>query len=102
MTTGTASRTAHLLALMTTGGDVRPGAPGHCRGSVTRTGAPALLPQLRSHSLAAGADHATCVTPAHPVRQQPREEGTARPGRLAKEVDMIVRRPLPGPRRGSR
>ena len=70
MTAGTASRTAHLLALMTTGDDLRPGPPGHCRGSVTRTGAPALLPQLRSHSLAAGADHATCVTPAHPVRQQ--------------------------------
>ena len=38
MTTGTASRTAHLLAVMNKGDDLRPGPPGHCRGSVTRTG----------------------------------------------------------------
>jgi hypothetical protein len=36
MTTGTTSRTAHLLALMKKGGDVHPGLPGHSRGSVTR------------------------------------------------------------------
>jgi len=36
MATGTTSRTAHLLALMNKGDDVRPGQPGHCRGSVTR------------------------------------------------------------------
>ena len=35
MTTGTTSRTAHLLALMNKGDDVRPGQPGHCRGSAT-------------------------------------------------------------------
>ena len=39
MTAGTASRTAHLLAAMNKGDDLRPGPPGHCRGSVTRTGA---------------------------------------------------------------
>ena len=38
MTAGTASRTAHLLAVTNKGGDLRPGPPGHCRGSVTRTG----------------------------------------------------------------
>jgi hypothetical protein len=39
MTAGTTSRTAHLLALMKKGEDVRPGQPGHCRRSVTRKGA---------------------------------------------------------------
>jgi len=39
MTTGTTSRTAHLLALMNKGDDLRPGQPGHGRGSVTRQGA---------------------------------------------------------------
>ena len=92
MTAGTASRTAHLLAVMNNGDDLRPGPPGHCRGSVTR----GLVPRLLSHSLAVGADHATCVTPAHPVRHHAREGGTARPSRLAKEADMIARRPLPG------
>ena len=38
MAAGTASRAAHLLAVMTKGDDLRPGPPGHCRGSVTRTG----------------------------------------------------------------
>src|SRR5262249_18698407 len=38
VTAGTASRTAHLLAVMTNGDDLRPGPPGHGRGSVTRTG----------------------------------------------------------------
>jgi hypothetical protein len=83
MTTGTTSRTAHLLALMQKGGYVPPGQPGHWRGSVTRK---ALLSRLLSRSLAVCADHATCVTPAHPVRQQAREgtqRGRAhRPGRL--------------------
>ena len=102
MTAGTASRAAHLLAVMNKGGDLRPGPPGHCRGSVTRTGTRRLLPRLLSHSLAVGADHATCVTPAHRLRQQAREGGTARPGRLAKEADMIVRRPLPGRRPAAR
>ena len=73
MTAGTASRTAHLLAVRNKG-DVGPG-PGHCRGSVTRTGTRGLLPRLRSHSLAVGADHATCVTPAHPVRHQASGKG---------------------------
>jgi len=36
MTTGTTSRTAHLLALMNKGDDMYPGQPGHCRGSVAR------------------------------------------------------------------
>ena len=38
MTAGTTGRTAHLLALMNKGDDLRPGQPGRCRGSVTRTG----------------------------------------------------------------
>src|SRR5215472_18249648 len=96
MTAGAASRTAHLPTVRNKGDDLRPGPPGHCRGSVTRTGTRGLLPRLLSYSLAVGADHATCVTPAHPVRQQARERGTARPSRLAKEADMIVRRPLAG------
>ena len=36
MTTGTTSRTAHLLAVMNKGDDLRPGPPGHGRGSATR------------------------------------------------------------------
>ena len=36
MAAGTTSRTARLLAVMNKGDDVRPGQPGHCRGSVTR------------------------------------------------------------------
>ena len=39
MATGTTSRTAHLLALMNNGDNLRPGQPGHCRESVTRKGA---------------------------------------------------------------
>ena len=39
MTAGTASRTAHLLAVMNKD-DLRPGPPGPCRGSVTRTAPP--------------------------------------------------------------
>ena len=39
MTTGTTGRTALPLALMKTGDDLRPGQPGHCRGSATRKGA---------------------------------------------------------------
>jgi len=35
MTAGTTGRTAHLLALMNKGDDLRPGQPGYCRGSVT-------------------------------------------------------------------
>jgi hypothetical protein len=34
---------------------------------------PGLLSRLLSRSLAVCADHATCVTPAHPVRQEARE-----------------------------
>src|SRR5262249_4300040 len=43
VTAGTASRTAHLLAVMNKGGDLRPGPPGHGRGSVTRTGTQGAL-----------------------------------------------------------
>ena len=73
MTAGTTSRAARLPAVMNNGDDLRPGPPGHCRGSVTRTGTRGLLPRLPSRSLAVCADHATCVMPAHPVRQQARE-----------------------------
>jgi len=38
MTAGTASRTAHLLAVTNKGDDLRPDPPGACRRSVTRTG----------------------------------------------------------------
>ena len=75
MTAGTASRTAHLLAVMKKGDDLHPGPPGHCRDQSPG----GLLPRLLSHSLAAGADHATCVMPAHPVRQQALQGSTARP-----------------------
>ena len=43
MTTGTTSRTAHLLALMNKGDDVRPGQPGHCRGISHPHGLPGAL-----------------------------------------------------------
>ena len=43
MAAGTASRIAHLLALMNNGDDIRPGQPGHYRRSVTRKGARALV-----------------------------------------------------------
>jgi hypothetical protein len=36
---GTTSRAAHLLALMNKGDGLRPGQPGHGRGSVTHKGA---------------------------------------------------------------
>lgn len=72
MTTDTTSRTAHLLALTKKGEDVGPGQLGHCRGSVTRK-APGLLSRLLSRSLAVCADHATCMTQAHRVRQEARE-----------------------------
>ena len=35
MTAGATGRTAHLLALMNKGDDLRPGQPVYCRGSVT-------------------------------------------------------------------
>jgi len=38
MTAGTASRTAHLLAVLNKGDDLRPGPPGALPGIVTRTG----------------------------------------------------------------
>jgi hypothetical protein len=68
MPTGTTSRAARLLALMNKGDDVHPvsrALPGisHPQG---RTG---LRSRLRSRSLAVCADHATCVTPGHPVGQ---------------------------------
>src|SRR5215831_9766701 len=50
VTAGTASRTAHLLAVMNKGGDLRPGPPGARRGSVTRTGTRGLVSRLLSHS----------------------------------------------------
>src|SRR5262249_48324340 len=37
VTAGTASQTAHLLAVMTKDDDLRPRPPGHCQGSVTHT-----------------------------------------------------------------
>ena len=43
MAAGTASRIAHLLALMNNGDDIRPGQPGQYRRSVTRKGARALV-----------------------------------------------------------
>jgi hypothetical protein len=42
MAAGTTSRTAPLPALMNNGDDLRPGQPGHCRGSATCTGARGL------------------------------------------------------------
>jgi hypothetical protein len=42
MTAGPTSRTAPLPAVMNNGDGLRPGQPGHCRGSVTRTGARGL------------------------------------------------------------
>ena len=74
MTAGTASRTAHLLAVMNKGHDLRPGPPGHRRDQPPAR-CPGLVPRLLSRSLAAGADHATCVTPAHPVRHQASGKG---------------------------
>ena len=52
MAAGTASRIAHLLALMNNGDDIRPGQPGQYRRSVTRKGAPGLWPRPLSRSLA--------------------------------------------------
>ena len=89
MAAGTTSRTARLLAVMNKGDDGRPGQPGHCRGSVTRNGRPGLLTRLLARSLAVCADHATCVTPAHPVRQEAREGAQRDRGRWP--------RPLPRP-----
>ena len=43
MAAGTTSRTARLLAVMNKGDDVRPGQPGHCRGSVSRKAPGALV-----------------------------------------------------------
>jgi hypothetical protein len=69
MTTGSISRTAHLLALTNKGNHVRPGPPGMSH----QQGGRGLLSRLLSRSLAVCADHATCVTPAHPVRQEARK-----------------------------
>ena len=58
MTTGTTSRTAHLLAPMNEGEDVGPGQPGTAGDQSPALGRPGLLPRLLSRSLAVGADHA--------------------------------------------
>jgi hypothetical protein len=79
MTTGTTSRTAHLLALTNKGDHVRPGRPGAPPGISHPQGGRGLL-SLLSRSLAVCADHATCVTPAHPVRQEARDRPSRRPG----------------------
>src|SRR5262249_9583558 len=76
------------------GDDVRPGQPGHCRGSVTRKAPPGSCRGC-CRSLAVCADHATCVTPAHPVWQQARRR-TARPSTSAKEADMTEFLDVPG------
>jgi len=85
---GTTSRAARLPAVMNNGDDLRPGPPGHCRGSATRTGARGLVPRPLSRSLAAGADHATWVMPAHPVRHHARGRRTTRPSTSAREAGM--------------
>ena len=72
MTTDTTSRTAHLLALMKKGDDVHP-VPRGTAGDQSPARRRGLLSRLLSGSLAVCADHATCVTPAHPVRQEARE-----------------------------
>jgi len=60
---------AHLLAFMKKGEDVRPGQPGAPPGDQSPRGARGLS----SRPLAVCADHATCMTPSHPVMQQARE-----------------------------
>ena len=98
ITAGTTSRTAHLLAVMKKGDDLHPGPPGHCRGSVTRGALAAAAVAL-----------AGCRRGSRNLRDAsaPRQATSSARGhsateRLAKEADMIVRRPLPGPRRGPR
>jgi hypothetical protein len=68
MTAGTTSRTAHLLAVMNKGDGLRPVSRGTAGDQ-----SPAIRPGLLSRSLAVGTDHAICVMPAHPVRQQARK-----------------------------
>ena len=87
MTTGTTSRTAHLLALMNKGDDVRPGQPGHCRGSATCKAPGALV--------AAAVALGGCLRGSRNLRDasssgQARSSGrgTARPCTLAREADM--------------
>ena len=96
MTAGTASRTAHLLAVMNKGGDLRPGPPGHGRGSVTRTGTQGAL-------AAAAVAFGGCWRGSRNLRDasSPRQATSSGKGhsateQIAKEADMIVRRPLAG------
>jgi hypothetical protein len=72
MTAGTTSRTAHLLAVMNKGDGLRPVSRGTA-GDQSPAIRPGLLSRLLSRSLAVGTDHAICVMPAHPVRQQARK-----------------------------
>ena len=72
MTTGTTSRTAHLLALMKKGDDVHP-VPRGTAGDQSPARRPGALVAAAVGLLGCRRDHAICVTPAHPVRQEARE-----------------------------
>jgi hypothetical protein len=72
MTIGTTSRTAHLLAFMKKGATyIR--VPRGTAGDQSPARRPGPLSRLLSRSLAVCADHAACVTRAHPVRQEAQE-----------------------------
>jgi len=66
MTIGTTSRTAHLLAFMKKGAT-------YIRVLRAPARRPGPLSRLLSRSLAVCVNHAACVTPAHPVRQEAQE-----------------------------
>lgn len=96
MTAGTTNRTAHLLAVMNKGGDVRPGQPGHCRGSVTRKAPPRALVAAAS-ALPGRLRGSRNLRDASSAVQAPSSgRRTARPSTSAKEADLTEFLDVPG------